>query len=97
MGPGTDIVTRIQHGHKPIDHDDRVSQYHDIDYLASTNPIDIYAADLKALSRYDKTTLHGLLGSAGMLLKMSIPITSLFLQGAKPQLANDLLNTIGKY
>lgn len=97
MGPGTDIQSRIMHGHTPIDHDDRVSQYHDIDYLAATNPLDIYTADIKAISRYDKSTLHGLIGTAGMLLKMTTPITSLFLQGNKPELADELLNTIGKY
>lgn len=97
MGPGTDVELRIKHGHKPIDEDDRVSMYHDIDYLAANNPIDVYIADLKALYRYDGFTLHGILGKLGMLTKMLVPASSLLLQGHDPDKAKELIDELGAY
>jgi len=68
MGPGTDVKERIKHGHRPVDYDDYVSMYHDLDYLNSTNISDIYLADAKAISRYDNS-LHGYIGSLGLITK----------------------------
>jgi hypothetical protein len=93
MGPGTDVEKRIAHGHKPIDEDDYVSLLHDIDYMEADNAFDIYAADIKAFSRYPNT-FHGYLGKLGMLAKMLNPFTSMFLQGHNAKLANELRKQI---
>lgn len=93
MGPGTDVAQRLEHGHKPVDHDDFVSLQHDIDYLGASNPIDIYRADFEAISRY-KYDFHGLVGKSGLIAKDAFlsPLSQIFFQGNDPRKAEYLRN-----
>jgi len=46
MGPGTDIVGRLERGVRPTTHIDEVAMYHDIDYTTDKEPI---VSDLMAI------------------------------------------------
>lgn len=48
MGPGTNVLAKLQSGVKPVSWGDRVAMYHDIDYLSNKGQ---NSADLKAIFR----------------------------------------------
>jgi len=93
LGPGTDVASRVRHGHKPVDADDRVALHHDIDYLGATGPYDIYVADYKAIKSFD-WSLHGTMGKLGLAARMFMPQTTNLFVGNQPQLAEKLRSEI---
>jgi len=96
MGPGTDVSLRIDHGHQPVDHDDRVAMFHDIDYVGAENLLDVYDADLKALGRFDYS-LHGITGKIGMLARMALPELGFIMIGNDKKEADRLYDIVGYY
>lgn len=89
MGPGTDVESRIKHGHLPIDEDDRVAMLHDLDYLGAQNPIEVMLADVRAINSFPNS-LHGLIGKVGLLLKLTTPLASFYGVGNEPEKAETL-------
>jgi hypothetical protein len=89
MGPFTNVVGAVRQRKAPIDYNDKVSMYHDIDYIGASNPYDVYVADSKALINYDYSPV-GLLGKIGMLIKMTTPVSSLFLISGDKKLESEI-------
>jgi hypothetical protein len=95
MGPFTSVEANINEGIRPINHNDTVAMFHDIDYLEASGPLDVYLADLKAFRNFDYSP-SGLIGKAGMAAKMLTPITSFFLTSNDPLKAKTLRAKAGK-
>lgn len=87
MGPGTDIATQIERHVMPVDYDDIISLYHDVDYSRATSMSDIVEADKNMLNRLDV--------SLGRIMPIAdhngIATTAMKLK----QLTNTLANELG--
>jgi len=88
MGPGTNVVERIEAGETPIDKDDRTAKDHDIACIGATNAAELLIADLDAFDSFTYST-HGIIGKVGMLARIYTGNEHLFL-GNDPKLAEKL-------
>lgn len=79
MGPGTQIIQRLERGDKPISYSDGVSFIHDIDFSLAKNAQDVRNADNRMISQLQqakrgrKDNLINInIGQKGILAKVTL-------------------------
>lgn len=82
IGPGTDVVSRIQHGHKPVDLDDYAALQHDIAYEKATTKQQLDTADDQFQNTLKWNSLHNVLGKIGIYGRKALQLD---MRGNNPQ------------